>query len=804
MRRSIALFLLFFALCSSILAQKMSDDQVIMYIKTAQQQGKSQTQMTTELMRRGVTKEQVERIKAQHEGSTQGDAKPTTTSRQRSSNTSPKEKGTLIQEDEEESAMFFDDFLYQDDKEEGRKIFGRDYFSNQELSFEPNSNIATPINYRLGPGDEVIIDIWGDSESTIREEISPDGNIHINQLGPVYLTGMTIKEAESYMSKRLSTIYSALSDNSSQVKLTLGQIRTIQVSIMGEVAYPGTYRLSSFATLFHALYQTGGVNSIGSMRNIQLFRAGRKIADIDAYKYILEGKSYDEIRLMEDDVIIVPTYESLVNITGKVKRPMFYEMKSDESVATLLGYAGGFTGDAYKNSIRLIRSSGREKQVFTIDEMDFSIFKVNDEDSISVEAILDRFENSVEIIGAVYREGMYQIGNDVRTVKQLLAKADGLKGDAFLNRAQLQREHEDLTFELIPIDLKGIINGTAPDIPLQRNDIVYIPSIHDIREEETVTIHGLVADPGTYSFAVKTTVEDLIIQAGGLLEAASTARVDISRRIKDPKGVVPSKVIGQTYSFEIKDGYILEEGSNFYLQPFDEVYIRKSPLYYKQQNVGVFGEVLFDGVYALSQKNERLSDLIAKAGGVTAEAYIKGARLTREMTEEEKKRKESTLRLAQLSSRDSIPLDQLDLSTTYSVGINLEAALKNPGSDFDLVLREGDKLFIPEYLNTVKINGAVMYPNTVSFKKGSSMKYYLNQAGGYNELAKKRKAYIVYMNGTVSRIKKSNSSLIEPGSEIVIPSKDEKRRMSTGEIVGMGTTVASFAAVITSLINTLK
>lgn len=801
MRKLITLLLISFLSIGTVFAQSMSDNQVIEYVKNAQEQGKSQTEMSAELIKRGVTRQQVERIKKKYEESQGTVNTPGIVSGNRGLRETPKEVSSTSFD---EIAMKVDDVTEKSTGAAARVVFGRNYFTNRALSFEPNSNMATPSNYQLGPGDEVVIDIWGDSENTIRQTISPEGSITISKLGPVSLNGMTVVEAENYMRKVLGKIYSALLDGTSQMKLTLGQIRTIQINILGEVAAPGTYRLSSFSTLFHALYKAGGVNTIGSMRSVQVVRNGKKIADVDTYQYILEGKTSDDIRLMEGDVIIVPTYDCLVHISGKVKRPMYYEMKKGESVATLLEYAGGFTGDAYDKNVRLIRLSGREKKIFNIDEMDFSVFTLNDDDALTVGAVLDRFENRVEVRGAVFRSGMYQMGDGVRTVKQLISKAEGLRGDAFLTRVQLQREHEDLTLEMIPVDLRAIINGTAPDVVLERNDILYIPSIHDLKEEEMVVIHGMVARPGTYSYAVKTSVEDLIIQAGGLLEAASTARVDVARRIKDPKGTTPFNTIGRNYSFELKDGYLIG-GESFYLEPFDEVYVRKSPSYQRQHNVVVSGEVLFGGSFALSRRNERLSDLIAKAGGVTPDAYVKGARLSRQMTIEEQRRKNDALRMAQNSTgKDSISIRQLELSNVYSVGIDLEKALKNPGSDFDLVLREGDQLFVPEYNNTVKINGAVMYPNTVLYKKGEKLKYYLNQAGGYNSLAKKQKAYVVYMNGTISRLKKSKADLIEPGCEIIIPTKAEKKRLSTAEILSMGTTTASMAAVIASLINTLK
>ena len=564
--------------------------------------------------------------------------------------------------------------------------------------------------------------------------------------------------------------------------------------------------IAFFASLLHALYWAGGVNKIGSLRSIKVIRDGETVADVDIYDFIMEGRLKDDIRLQDGDVILVNPYQTLVQILGKVKRPMYYEMKPTETIATLLKYAGGFTGDAYKKAIRLVRKSGREYQIFNIDEMDYSVFRVEDGDVLTVDSVLDRFENRVEVRGAVYREGLYQLSGEVNTVKQLIKKAEGVRGDAFLNRAVISREYDDLTREMIAIDLKGLLNGVVADIPLQKNDILFIPSVQDLREETTVAIHGEVADPGTYLYADKMTVEDLILQAGGLLEAAATTRVEVSRRVKDPKSTVFSGTIGQNFSFDLKDGLLVGEGSgSFHLEPFDEVYIRKSPAYHRQQTVTVAGEVLFSGNYALSKKNERLSDLITKAGGISSDAYAKGARLLRKMSEEELRRKEDVLRMAQMTSGgDSISVKKLDLSDTYSVGINLEKALQNPGSDYDMVLREGDMLYVPEYVSTVKISGAVMYPNTVLYKAGEGWKYYVNQAGGFGNDARKRRAYVVHMNGTVSRLKSGGAKEIEPGCEIIVPSKDPKKKMSPAEIIGMGTSAASLATMIATLVNLFK
>jgi Periplasmic protein involved in polysaccharide export len=798
------------------MAQQMSDDQVIQYVKEANKSGKSQKQITTELLRRGVTKEQVSRIQQKYSESNTVSNKSNEMPSQLRQRTLVDDRGGQRRTTDYSEVGMLDETVggRVDNRadntattDNASQIFGHDVFTNRNLTFEPSINLATPVDYRLGPGDEVIIDVWGASENTIRQSISPEGTIQVSGLGPVQLSGMTVKDANAYLQREFSKIYSGISGSepTSQIKLTLGDIRTIQINIMGEVAVPGTYTLSSFSSVFHALYRAGGVNKIGSLRSIKVVRNGKTIADLDVYDYLMKGKMKDDIRLQEGDVIIVNPYESLVRIAGKVKRPMFYEMKPTETVATILNYAGGFTGDAYKKAVRIIRKSGREHQVYNVDEMDYSVFRLDDGDSISVDAVLKRFENRVEIRGAVYRSGLYELSGTVNTVKQLIKKAEGLRGDAFLNRALLDRENEDLSHEVIAVDLGGLLKGTVADIPLQKNDILYIPSIHDLKEEETISIHGEVASPGTFLFSKNMTIEDLLVQSGGLLEAAATTKVDITRRIKDPKSTSFSSVLGKTYSFDIKDGLVVGGEGDFHLEPFDEVYVRKSPAYRKQQNVVVAGEVLFGGNYALVKKNERLSDLISKAGGITPDAYVKGARLIRKMTEEEQRRQADAVRMARMGEgKDSISVEKLNISDTYTVGINLEKAISNPGSDFDLVLREGDVLFIPEYINTVKISGAVMCPNTVLYKRGESLRYYINQAGGYGNLAKKKKAYVVYMNGTVSRLKSRDKKAIEPGCEIIVPSKEEKKRMSTAEILGMGSTTASIAAMIATMVNLFK
>jgi len=805
MKQIFSLFVCSLLLVTNIWAQSLSDSQVLEYVKTATADGKSQNQIIKELAAKGVTRAQAERIKQRYETLLNSNTSKSAVEKNRK-RYQPKDSINL---GEESLGIIADELkiLTEEDSIEVRKVFGRNIFNNKKLTFAPSQNLATPDNYKIGPGDEIIIDIWGANQNTIRQSISPDGYINIENLGLVYLSGMTIQNAESYLRKELNKIYSGITkDNpTSEIKVTLGQIRTIQINVMGEVVAPGTYALSSLSTVFHALYKAGGVNELGSLRNIHLTRNGNRIATVDVYDFILKGKTASDIRLQEGDVIIVPPYEMLVEVEGNVKRPMFYEMKNDETVNTLIEYAGNFTGNAYTKNVRITRKNGKEYQIHTVDQMDFSIFKLMDGDEMNVGAMLDRFENKLEIKGAVYRPGIYQFSGNLNTVKQLVEKAEGLMGDAFMGRAILHRERLDLTKEVIQVDLKNILNGTKPDIALQRNDVLYIPSIHDLQDIGTISIFGEVARPDDFPFTENTTLEDIIIQAGGLKESASTIRVDVSRRIKDSKGTTASNEIGELYTFSLKDGFVVDGEPGFILKPYDQIFVRKSPAYQPQINVYVKGEVLFGGSYALTHKNERLSDLIEKAGGVTSYAYVKGARLARKINQEERLRMESILEMAKntATGSDSIDISNIDLGNVYYVGIDLEKALINPKSDADIVLREGDELIIPEYNNTVRISGAVMYPNTVSYQKGKSLLHYIEQAGGYGNRAKKSKAYIVYMNGQVKKAKKYSNNVIQPGCEIIVPTK-EKNPFQLQNILSIATTSASLATMVASIANIIK
>lgn len=770
---------------------QMSDEAVISYVKSGLSNGKSQDKLIKELAAKGVTREQAERIKNKMENANQTVTIKEVGGTGRSR--APKNLG--------ESTP--NTLVVAQPKVDSTMVFGRNIFSIKSLTFAPSENIATPANYKLGPGDEVIVDIWGTNQTTIRQTISPDGFIKVDGIGIVYLSGMTVKEADNYMRRQLGRIYSVDGDDAqSEIKLTLGSIRTITVNVMGEVVAPGTYSLSSLSNVYHALYRAGGFGDLGSVRNVSLVRNGKKVADVDVYDFIINGKPANNVVLQDGDVVLVPTYESVVAVAGNVKRPMKYEIKSGESIDDLIAYAGGFRGDAYTANVNVERRNGREFQVYTVENGEFSSFDLIDGDKVEVGTIINRYENRLEIKGAVYRPGFYQLSDKVNTVLELIAVADGLRGDALINRALLHREREDYTLELIQVDLKGILNGTAPDIELQKNDVLTISNVNEIKDLGFVTVVGEVPNPGMYRFAENTTIEDLILQAGGLLESASTAKVDVSRRIKNPESTVDNDTISQLFTFTIDGDYTINGADAFVLHPYDQVYVRRSPGYSAQNHVEVQGEVIFPGTYALRNKSMRLSDVVKLAGGTSSLAYVKGAKLNRQMNEDEREQFAATLGMLE-NTADSTSAAKLRAASVYSVGINLEEALANPGSDIDLVLREGDVIVVPEFINTVKVSGCVLYPNTVTYDSKMSVGDYISQAGGYGFRAKKNRAYIVYMNGSVAKARKHGREIIEPGCEIIIPEK-QKKEGALQNVLSVATTSASLATMFGTLYNIIK
>ena len=860
MKRLLIYLMLLMLVPMAGMAQSMSDDQVMSYIAKEHTAGKGNAQIVTQLMQRGVNIQQIRRVRdkyqkqmSQNTSHSYGSADdPTGSSRMRTNNGKKRTSGNESagsnsdlsaysnyrisndrdSSDKEDEALEYRDELgkmipdtaaivkqyYDNKKTKAHKVFGRDIFNNKELSFEPNMNIATPQNYRLGPGDAVIIDIYGASQKSEQCTVSPDGDVTIEGYGPVAVSGLTVAQANARLRSTLGSRYS-----SSRIKLTVGQTRTIMVNVMGEVKLPGTYTLSAFATVFHALYMAGGTNDIGTLRNIKVYRNNRLVTVVDIYDYILNGKLTGNVRLADNDVIVVGPYDCLVNISGKVKRPMFYEMKKNESVASLLKYSGSFTGDAYNKAVRVNRKTGKEYAVFNVGEFDFANFHIADGDSVMVDSIIPRYANTVEVKGAVFRPGMYNLGEQVNSVRSLIEHAEGTTEMAFTNRAVLHRMKEDRTLKVISVDLVGIMNGTTPDIPLQENDVLFVPTKTENIEQRTITIRGEVQFPGVYKYADNETIEDFVLQAGGLTDKASTVNVSVSRRVTDPKALAPDSVIAKLYTLSLKDGFVVDGEPGFTLMPFDEVYIRKSPAYMEQKNVSVEGEVMFAGTYTLSANNTRLSDLYRKSGGTNGLGYIRGARLLRRATEAEKQRMRTALQMEMEQQQKNIlqlaassnganlqqaaegaknaNLSKFNVPDEYPVGIDLELAIKNPGGDADMVLREGDRLIVPQYNGTVKVNGAVMYANTVAFEKGKRASYYIDQAGGYAGDAVKSRAYIIYMNGKVAKL--SHGAKVQPGCEIVIPAK-LKRKMTVAETMSLGSSLSSIAAMIATISNMTK
>ena len=820
----------FFLLCVVTLGmvamaygQSMTETQILQMVQQEKKKGTPESDIATKLLQKGATLEQIQKMRQKYAsqlekasmGGVADKAIVDAQNRMRQNNSPLKEADPRVYR-QQQMGNLPTEWMYSNDPammgmyqspdslyfagQEGKKVFGRDIFNNKSLTFEPQMNIATPQNYVLGPGDQLIIDVYGDTQKSEQLTVSPDGDVTVPDYGPIHVAGLSVSAAQSKVRSHLGTYY-----ESSDIRVTVGQTRTIMVNVMGEVKAPGTYTLSAFATVFHALYMAGGISDLGTLRSIKVFRQGRQISVVDVYEFILNGRLAGNVRLQDNDVIQVGTYESIVDITGRVKRPMAYELRKNESLATLLKYSGGFASDAYKKSLRVLRKNGRMKSVFNVEEFEMPEFKMFDGDSVTVDSIIDRFENMVEVKGAVYRPGMYNLGEKVNSVRSLIENADGITEEAMVARAVIRRMKPNRTQEVVSVDLKGILDGTAADMPLENEDVLFIPTLAEHQNLRTLTINGEVIFPGTYEYAEKMTIEDLILQAGGLTDAASTVKVDVTRRLRDPEAMTSTMEVAKTYSFSLKPNFEYDGDQSFTLEPFDVVSVRKSPVYQNPIQVRVEGEIAFEGSYSLEQKNQRLSDVVKAAGGVVPGAYVRGARLIRTMNEDELARRDEMIRMARqsasASTKDSLSLEQLALETTYTVGIHLDEALANPGCDEDVELQEGDRLVIPRYNRTVRISGDILKPNTVAFKEKKSYKYYIEQAGGYGKRARKSHTYILYQNGTIAKASKGD---IEPGCEVIVPTKGPKDSASLQQWLAIGTSAASLATMFVSIANMLK
>lgn len=690
----------------------------------------------------------------------------------------------------------------QDSSNMSNLVFGQEIFSTKNLTFAPSYNIATPPNYVLGPGDEVVIEVWGESEFRNQERISPEGSINIQGVGPIYLAGLTVAEAQQLIAGKIGEIMNG------QVRVTLGQIRSIKVNISGEVRVPGTYTLPSLATLFNALYTAGGVNNIGSLRHVKVYRNSKEIADLDVYDYLINGKYETNIRLEDNDMIIVPPYDNHVRIEGKVKRGMSYDMKEGETLSKLIDYSGGFTGDAYSENVTVYRkSNGRALEILTVDRPDFSKFVMQDGDLVQIGEVLPIYRNMISISGAVWRPGQYELSDKVSTLSQLISKAEGLKGSEFASRGQISRYDSTTNlYTVIPFDVREVMNGA--DIPLCNLDEVYIPNIYDLREDYIITVSGEVNAPATIAYRQGMTVEDVILLCGGLRESASLAKIEIARRVKDPQSTTYTPKTAEVYTFDItEDLKIAPEDARFIIEPFDEIIVRRSPGYSEQQKVYVTGQVLFEGAYVLATAGSRLSDVIRNAGGFTPEAYVLGASVQRRMTEDQKARVQAVLDIASTNKgKDSIATESVVIPEYYPVGVDVAKAVQNPGCADDIILREGDRIFVPKYIGTVSISGAVLYQNTVVYDQ-NKFKEYIRQAGGYKKEARRR-PFVVYMNGKVAATRGGlffkRYPKVEAGCQIVVPMKPERTGNGLVNTMGFMSSTASLAAMVASIINLSK
>ena len=791
LKKILTLILLYsFALTDASWAQSMSDQEVLRMTIKEKSSGTSDSDIVTRLIQNGATLEQIQRVRQQYEGQitrTSMDNTVTDAASRMRKNNGMTDYGTSNPAFTDASSVVQEPL-----DPSGRRVFGRDIFNNKQLTFEPQMNIATPQNYVLGPGDQLFVDIYGASQENLSMTISPDGDITFPEFGPVHVSGLTVADAQSYIRSEVGGYYT-----SSQIKISLGQTRTIMVNVMGEVNAPGTYTLSAFATVFHALYSAGGINSIGTLRNIKVFRNGRQISQVDVYEFILNGRMTGNVRLEDDDVIQVGTYESIVEVSGGVKRPMAYEMKSSESLATLLTYCGGFADNAYKKLVCVLRNEDM-KSVYNVDELEFSAFNVADGDQVIVSSIVERYKNMVEVKGAVFRPGKYQLGDKVNSVRSLVETASGLTEEAMSSHAIMRRLKANRTQEVLPINVEAIMNGTEPDIPLKNEDMLFIPTIAERQNLRTFSVGGEVVFPGTYEFADNMSAKDLILQAGGLTDAASSVKIDVFRRMHDADATEAGLDLVQSFSLSLKDSTASNSAESFILQPYDIVEVRRSPVFQELIRVTVEGEVAFQGRYAMEKKNQRLSDVIKAAGGVIPGGNVRGARLVRRMTDDEKARMLDVIELARQTSggSDSVNIGKIEVSETYTVGIHLDEALAHPGSAQDIELIDGDRLIVPRFNNTVRISGDVNLPNTVAFDKGKDYKYYIEQAGGFGDRAKKRNAYIIYQNGTMAIARKAK---VESGCEIVVPSKPPRNPNSMSQWIGIGTSFTSLAAIIVAL-----
>ena len=659
------------------------------------------------------------------------------------------------------------------------QIFGMSMFAAGGLSFEPDLRIATPKNYQLGPDDELNIDIFGNALDNYKVKVSTEGTIRILNLSPIYVNGLSIEAASERIVGRLRQLYQGINMPGSGVsaQITLGSVRSIKVTLTGEVVKAGTYTVSSLATVFNALYAAGGPAENGSFRNIKVIRDNKVVRVLDLYDFLLRADQKDNIRLQDQDIIRVADYETRVDVTGEVKRPMIFEVEKTETLKDVLRFAGGFTDKAYTYTIALRRNTARELKLINITQDEVGTFIPQRGDRYVVGEILDRFENRVQIKGAVFREGEFALESGSSTVKELIKKAEGLREDAFMNRAIINRQKGDNDPTIISFDLGKMMKGEIDDIPLKREDVILIRSIKSLREKRIVYIEGEVNKGGKFDYVEGLTIADMVVLANGFKDGASNSRIELARRVKNDTIGLSSEQNVRIETFDIdKDLKISTSDARTLIQPFDKIIVRKSPRYEDQKSVAIGGEVKYPGSYTIKDKTQRITDLVALAGGLKEGAYPKGATFSRDSTQ---------------------------------IAVDLTVILKNPSAQENLLLLQGDRLFIPRVLETVKLSGELLNPISVAFRPNLSVKDYIAQAGGFTDKSAKRRVFVKYANGFSDRTKTfwffTTYPKIEQGAEIIVPAVVENNStMTTAEKIAVLGAISSVSLIIITLRNALK
>ena len=684
-----------------------------------------------------------------------------------------------------------------------RSVFGFHLFNSENLSFEPSVNIPVSPSYVVGAGDGFTIDVYGASQQQFNLRVDKNGSLNIPNIGPVPVGGLTLAAAEKRLVDKLSLIYRDLVSAQPRTftNIQLETPKSIRVNVIGEVFAPGSYTLPGTATAFNALYLSGGPNYNGSFRNIKVIRNGQEVTVLDVYDYIINGNSKVNVPLRDGDVVLVPTFDKRVRVGGEFIRTGIFEGKEGETIADLVRYAGGFKEYAYKNRVELHRNNGREYEMVDLYQGSFNQIAVQTGDSIFAGKILERFANRVSIDGAVFRPGVYELTPGM-TLKQLIDKADGVREDAFLERGLILRLNEDLSLSNMAFNVSDIVGGRT-SIDLKREDVVTITPKDSIREERTIKIHGEVLNPGEIPYRDNMTLEDAIILAGGLKESASEASVELTRRLSYEEAVAYNEINVHLYQFNVSRLLTLDfTDAGFKLSPFDQIYIRRAPGFSDGGMVTVSGEVMHSGQYGLTRKNERLSEVLKRAGGLTPDAYAEGAMLTRRGELSAKARR---LREELKKTANGVEFSELGFEV---VGVNLAKAIEKPGSRDDIILRQGDELVVPRKLLTVNVEGEVLNPITIPFVDRRGLRYYVNQGGGFAMRAKKSKAYVIYPNGSSSATRNfvlfNNYPAVRPGSQIVIPQRPERERLPATAWIGIGSGISSLALTIITIVNATK